>query len=206
MADVTLTYKGNTIAEMNATGTKTLKTAGKYCEDDIGVSYVKPESGGTSDELAKQLIQTRGNALTIPNGITKIAKYAFYYANYYEIILPEGVTEIDNYAFYGCNSITSMTFPQSLTKIGNSSFNFCLFSKIIFPQNLETIGEYIFSNCKLLKTITFQGTPTSIDSNAFKNCTRLDTINVPWSEGEVSGAPWGASLIGVTINYNYTES
>lgn len=38
MADVTLTYKGSTIAEMNASGSKTLKTAGKYCEGDIGVS------------------------------------------------------------------------------------------------------------------------------------------------------------------------
>lgn len=40
MADVTLTYKGNTIAELNATGNKTIKTAGKYCEDDIELVYV----------------------------------------------------------------------------------------------------------------------------------------------------------------------
>lgn len=46
MADVTLTYKGSTIAEMNASGSKTLKTSGKYCEGDIGISYVKPSSGG----------------------------------------------------------------------------------------------------------------------------------------------------------------
>lgn len=85
MADVTLTYKGNTIAEMSDTGTKTLKTAGKYCEGDIGVSYVKPSSGGgTSDELVKQLVQDRGRTITIPSdiGITKIAKYAFAHADY----------------------------------------------------------------------------------------------------------------------------
>lgn len=46
MADVTLTYKGSTIAEMDASGSKTLKTSGKYCEGDIGVSYVKPSGGG----------------------------------------------------------------------------------------------------------------------------------------------------------------
>lgn len=44
MADVTLTYKGNIIAELSATGNKTLKTAGKYCEADIELAYVK--SGG----------------------------------------------------------------------------------------------------------------------------------------------------------------
>lgn len=39
MADVTLTYKENTIVELNTTGNKTIKTAGKYCEDDISITY-----------------------------------------------------------------------------------------------------------------------------------------------------------------------
>ena len=46
MADVTLTYKGNTILELSASGNKTIQTAGKYCEGDIGLAYVK--SGGGS--------------------------------------------------------------------------------------------------------------------------------------------------------------
>ena len=46
MADVTLTYKGTTIAEMNDSGSKTIRTAGKFCEADIGVEYVKPSGGG----------------------------------------------------------------------------------------------------------------------------------------------------------------
>ena len=44
MSDVTLTYKGATIAELNASGNKTLKTSGKYCDADIQLEYVK--SGG----------------------------------------------------------------------------------------------------------------------------------------------------------------
>ncbi len=39
---VAIKYKGSTIASMNADGTKTLKTAGKYCEGDIGVEYSAP--------------------------------------------------------------------------------------------------------------------------------------------------------------------
>ena len=49
MADVTLTYKGNTIAELSATGNKTLKTAGKYCEADIELAYVKSGGVGEAD-------------------------------------------------------------------------------------------------------------------------------------------------------------
>lgn len=45
MADVTLKYKGATIGELSESGSKTLETAGKYCEADILLEYVKPESG-----------------------------------------------------------------------------------------------------------------------------------------------------------------
>ena len=46
MADLTIKFKGQPIVEMTDTGTKTLKTAGKYCEDDISVEYSKPAGGG----------------------------------------------------------------------------------------------------------------------------------------------------------------
>lgn len=36
---VTIEYKGDTIATMNASGSKTLKTSGKYCEGDIDIVY-----------------------------------------------------------------------------------------------------------------------------------------------------------------------
>lgn len=45
MADLIINYKGNPIAELSESGTKTLKTAGKYCEDDISVEYSKPAGG-----------------------------------------------------------------------------------------------------------------------------------------------------------------
>lgn len=50
MSDVTIKYKGATIATMDATGSKTLGTAGKYCEGDIAVEYVKP-GGGSNPKI-----------------------------------------------------------------------------------------------------------------------------------------------------------
>ena len=44
MADITLSYKGSTIAEVSASGTTKLNTKGKFCEDDISLQYVKPVS------------------------------------------------------------------------------------------------------------------------------------------------------------------
>ena len=46
MSDLTIKYKGNPIVELSESGTKTLKTAGKYCEGDISVEYAKPAGGG----------------------------------------------------------------------------------------------------------------------------------------------------------------
>ena len=46
MADLTIKYKDQPIVELSESGTKTLKTAGKYCDADISVEYVKPAGGG----------------------------------------------------------------------------------------------------------------------------------------------------------------
>ncbi len=42
MSEVDINYKNAKIAGMDASGTKTLSTEGKYCEDDIEVVYTKP--------------------------------------------------------------------------------------------------------------------------------------------------------------------
>lgn len=44
MAEVEISYKGNNIATMNASGTKTLLTEGKYLEDDVTVEYTRPSA------------------------------------------------------------------------------------------------------------------------------------------------------------------
>ena len=51
MADITLSYKGNTIAAIDESCSKKLNTQGKYCEDDIHIDYVKP--GGSLVEVPR---------------------------------------------------------------------------------------------------------------------------------------------------------
>lgn len=46
MPDVSLSYKGSSIGSLSDTGTLTMETAGKYCEANIILSYVRPSSGG----------------------------------------------------------------------------------------------------------------------------------------------------------------
>lgn len=72
------------------------------------------------------------------------------------------------------------------------------------PIGIKKIPEYAFSNCLLLTSITFKETPDEINETAFKGCSSLKDIYVPWSEGEVANAPWGAT--NATINYNYNPT
>lgn len=95
------------------------------------------------------------------------------------------------------------TLPSDLTKIGDYAFYKCTnLALTSLPSGITEIGSYAFNNCKGLTELTFEGTPTNIHTAAFKLCSNLLTINVPWAEGAVANAPWGAT--NATINYNYT--
>ena len=91
-----------------------------------------------------------------------------------------GYTIIRTYAFYNCSKLALTSLPSGIT----------------------SIGTYAFDGCSSLASLTFEGTPNSIAKTAFSGCTNLTTINVPWADGAVANAPWGAT--NATINYNYT--
>ena len=167
-------------------------------------------------------------ALTsLPESLTSIGNYAFYYCTSLALTsLPEGLTRISGNAFYSCTSLALTSLPEGLTRMGNSAFSGCTnlaltslpegLTKIdgnVFyscknlaitslPESLISIGNYAFSGCTSLTSITFKGTPSSIMSSAFNGCTNLTDIKVPWAEGAVANAPWGAT--NATITYNYT--
>jgi hypothetical protein len=117
--------------------------------------------------------------------------------------LPDGLTTISGAAFYQCGNITLKKLPEGITSIGNNAFNGCTKLALAeLPSGITSIGTKTFYACNGLTTLTFNSKPT-IASDSFSKCTNLTTINVPWAEGEVANAPWGAT--NATINYNYTE-
>lgn len=175
------------------------------------------------------MIERTGETITLPDGLTNIAERAFYfYKNLNLAFIPDSVTDIGDYSFYECNNLALTSLPDAVTSIGECAFYRCRKLaltrlpenlKYIYPEAFDTceslaittipakveyIGANAFVRCYNLKTITFKGTPKNmIASNAFSTTTGLTTINVPWAEGYVKNAPWGAS--NVTINYNYKE-
>lgn len=156
--------------------------------------------------ISNYAFRSCGNlALTsLPEGITSIGDYAFRECSKLTLTsLPEGLTKLGSYAFHSCSNLALTSLPEGLARIDYGTFHGC--SKLTLtslPESLTRIDSSAFQNCTGLTSLTFKATPTKIDVTAFDYCSNLKTINVPWAEGAVSGAPWGAT--NATINYNYT--
>ena len=137
MSDVTIKYKGQSIATMDATGSKPLLTRGKFCEGDISVEYVKPSVGGgwTTEGIA---------AGAEPSGDLVIT----------------GQTIVGN-AFRGKTQITSVT-GANVTSIGDAAFADCQgLETVQFPALVTINKTYIFQNCHGLETANFPALTTT---------------------------------------------
>lgn len=143
--------------------------------------------------------------LVLPYGVETIQPEAFYFSLLPSITLPDSVTELYPYSFSFCIGAKNINLSANITKIPSYAFFLCSqLTELIIPEKVDVIEYMAFSACSFT-TVTFLGKPSAITSmlgmSAFFSCSDLTTINVPWSEGEVAGAPWGADK--ATINYNY---
>ena len=145
-------------------------------------------------------------ALTsLPDGITNIGQGAFNGCTSLALTsLPDGITSIGQGAFGGCTSLALTSLPSGLTSILNNAFMYCdgLVSMSIH-SGINTINSAAFGKCGGLTSVTFEGKPSgNMAKNIFQGCINLTEIKVPWAEGAVANAPWGAT--NATITYNYT--
>lgn len=122
-------------------------------------------------------------------------------------------TRINAYAFGNCshltfNSLSGLLNNNNLTTIGNYAFNtvglWTSNESVTLGSNVTSIGDGAFQGCWNLATVYFTSTPTTMGYNPFNSCSALTDIYVPWAEGAISGAPWGAT--NATIHYEYTPS
>lgn len=190
------TYKSDYTALNTIVGQTTATAAdvaqGKVFVNSSGVQTTGTASGGNASGLELFYVNN-----AIPNS-------AISYAGLSNTVIGTSIVSIGESVFE-YSAINSVTFaqPSSLTTISAYAFSACeLITTLTLPSTITTIGNYAFGYCTSLEDVTFLGTPTTISTTAFADCDSLITINVPWSDGAVSGAPWGAT--NATITYNYT--
>ena len=145
-------------------------------------------------------------ALVIPNSVTSIGDYAFWYCSgLTDVTIPNSVTSIGNRAFQGCSGLTEVTIPNSVTSIGDYAFRTCSgltqvtigssvtsigknafdgcsgLTEVTIPNSVTSIGDYAFWYCSGLTEVTIPNSVTSIGYKAFSGCSGLSKINVSWT-------------------------
>lgn len=194
----TLTAIANAVREKNGT-TEPIKVS------ELPSEIANIQAGGGDSQWDGYWLKTATH-FTLPNGTDRIQQYAFMnHENLESIAMPSSITFIGEYTFYNCKNLVLTELPRDMTgNIGASMFYGCeKLALTELPSGITgTIGSMAFRNCIGLKSLTFKSTPKSIAANVFQGCTNLITLNVPWAEGAVANAPWGAPNV-ATINYNY---
>ncbi len=181
--------------------------------------YVKETTWYTEEEFARSTVEFVGfdtirpyactdyyglHSVIIHSPCSAIGSYAFKNCEtLVSVKFPDTVTTFAEDAFAGCTSLAEIELPKNLETMAGGDFIGCTgLSNIVIPESVKTIMNVTFKNCTGLTTVTFKGTPDNINGDVFTGCTNLTTINVPWAEGAVANAPWGAT--NATINYNHT--
>ncbi|MBR5519622.1 MAG: leucine-rich repeat domain-containing protein, partial [Clostridia bacterium] len=145
---------------------------------------------GALVETATQTLFWSDSAGYIPEGVKKIAEYAYYqHKNIADIILPDSVCEIGEYAFAD-SSLTSIVFPEALVGIPEAAFRGCnALSQVTFSEGLRYIKADAFYGCDLLESIDLPSTLLYLGDYAFYSCDLPQSIVIP--EG-VRSIPRGA--------------
>ena len=166
-----------------------------WCNIDFGSYNTNPLYYAKNLYLNNELV----TELVIPNDVTKIKSYAFFYCfGLTSIEIPNNVTSIGDYAFQGCTGLTSVVIPNSVTFIGVEAFRDCtgltsieipnsvtrianlafsgctgLTGELVIPNSVTSIGEYAFSSGIRLTNVEIPNSVTSIEKGAFYNCSGL---------------------------------
>lgn len=123
--------------------------ANEYYTSVNGVLYTKDMK-----KLLVYPIMKENTAYTIPEGVERVGKCAFYKnETLTELNIPSTLKEIGDMAFFKCKNIGLVTLPDGLEKIGSDAFSYCQGMKPVMyiPDSVKEIGSFAFYSCSNLK-------------------------------------------------------
>ena len=115
------------------------------------------------------------SGIIIPNSVTSIGTYAFYYwtSNNQPLVIPNSVTSIGNQAFqYWTSNNKPLVIPDSVTSIGSYAFNGWTSNNqpLVIPDSVTSIGSYAFADWQSNnQPLVIPNSITSIEQYAFDN-------------------------------------
>ena len=224
----TVTYKGQTLTTVD-NQTKTLQTAGTWCEDDFTLTDV---SGGGTGEWTTDGIATNAEPngiITLGDSVTNIPAYGLAGAPITRCIAQK-VTAIQQYAFQNAfDQVNGRIEPSDFPLLNNRGITGAFEQSYVTYVRMDgvlTNIAYAFRHCVKLVEIHLPNATGSIDrtchqcdnlviadlgsgnitnGSSFWNCSKLRTLVLRNTSGVQTLSAWNANCLAGIYN-NPAES
>lgn len=175
---VKVNYKGDEILSADTDISKTLKTLGKYCEDDFEI--VNTQDGGEDIENAVAFTINENNQII---GATLYGPVIFKEVKTSNVSVAKPIKRFaDTNVFYGTASLTSVPSADTLEYISAKCFGGCTgLTDVSLPEWTDggTTAQFIYcSNLRNLYAPKLTKLGYSYSGYAFQGCTSLETIQL----------------------------
>lgn len=121
----------------------------------------------------------KGGVVTVPSGVTAIAKYAFAKTPVTDVLLPASVGVIGFRAFSGCAYLKCVTITTGVPiRVEANAFEDCIsMTNVINAATVVEVGDFAFARCAALDVINLSGA-VSIGRLCFEGCHALRGVKV----------------------------
>jgi len=174
-------------------------------------TYVRDNVAGVIDQIQGDIPEDWKNndsflkGLVIGTSCTSIGNSAFINCFGFTglLVIPDSVTTIGDYAFYFCNFGGALTIGSSVTSIGDGAFNTCAFSgSLTIPNSVTSIGDGAFGYIPALTNVNCYVEKSLLDVPICLFGTSVTTIHVrstdsTWTAGagQTIGGKTGITVI-----------
>ncbi len=117
-------------------------------------------------------------AVTVPDGVMRIADHAFQRTSFTSITLPDSVEEIESAAFQGCKKLERVYMADSVKTVGTNLFYECPVLKEVRLSNSIKILEDPFYKCPQLEEIELPAKLENLIGRTFVSCKKLKKVVV----------------------------
>ena len=106
---------------------------------------------------------TAVNNISLPETLTNLSSYAFYYDSKLEsIVIPGSVKRIQYATFWGCSRLTSIILSEGVEAIDSAGLAACKISSLHIPASLTTIAEGALQRNSSYSEVTVGGATRTV--------------------------------------------
>lgn len=112
-----------------------------------------------------------------------------------DLVIPDGITDIAKVAFYNCSGLTSVTIPKTIKSIGIQAFLGCVNLNAVYISDLASwcnvsfenlsncnplhYAHHLFLNGEEVKDLTIPDGVSSVSCMTFMGCEGLTSLSIP---------------------------